>query len=221
MDPILLIVLVTEGALALNDKKIIESAKLLRSWGRNSSLFDEKSESIENRFNVDLDGIEYDAKFVFSTIGYNLEGNEVGAAFGLKQLEKLEQNIKTRQSNFKRQLEFFGALSEFFILPRETEGSSTAWLAFPILIKEDAGFSRREFQIFLEEKNIQTRVVFTGNINRQPGFKNVDKRVCKEGYPNADFVMRNGVLLPLHHGMTEEMFRKLHETILIFLKNKN
>ena len=62
------------GALALNDKKIIEKAKLLRSWGRSSSLYDEKSESIENRFNVDLDGIEYDAKFVFETSGYNLEG---------------------------------------------------------------------------------------------------------------------------------------------------
>ena len=73
------------GALAINDKKVMEKAKLLRSWGRSSSLFDEKSEAIENRFNLDLDGIDYDAKFVFEIIGYNLEGNEVGAAFGLTQ----------------------------------------------------------------------------------------------------------------------------------------
>ena len=71
------------GALALNDKKVLENAKLLRSWGRSSSLFDEKSEAIENRFNIDLDGIEYDAKFVFQMAGYNLEGSEIGAAFGL------------------------------------------------------------------------------------------------------------------------------------------
>mgnify|MGYP001500064268 CR=1 FL=1 len=71
------------GALAINDKKVMENAKLLRSWGRSSSLFDEQSEAIENRFNVDLDGIDYDAKFVFETVGYNLEGSELGASFGM------------------------------------------------------------------------------------------------------------------------------------------
>ena len=90
------------GALAINDKKVMERAKLLRSWGRSSSLFDEQSEAIENRFNVDLDGIDYDAKFVFETAGYNLEGNELGAAFGMAQLKKLPENIATRQTNFAR-----------------------------------------------------------------------------------------------------------------------
>ena len=70
------------GALAINNKKVMEKAKLLRSWGRSSSLFDEKSESVENRFNVVLDGVDYDAKFVFENVGYNLEGSEIGAAFG-------------------------------------------------------------------------------------------------------------------------------------------
>ena len=85
----------------------MERAKLLRSWGRSSSLFDDKSEAIENRFNIDLDGIDYDAKFVFEKIGYNLEGNEVGAAFGLAQLKKLKENISKRQINFSRQCNFF------------------------------------------------------------------------------------------------------------------
>ena len=71
------------GALAINDEAVMRRAKLLRSWGRSSSLFDADSESIENRFNVNLDGIDYDAKFVFECVGYNLEGNELGAAFGL------------------------------------------------------------------------------------------------------------------------------------------
>ena len=78
----------------------MQNAKLLRSWGRSSSLFDEKSESIENRFNIDLQGIEYDAKFVFEKIGYNLEGSEIGAAFGLVQLNNLDKNILQRQKNF-------------------------------------------------------------------------------------------------------------------------
>ena len=205
------------GALMINDDKVMEEAKLLRSWGRSSSLYDEKSEAIENRFDVDLDGIEYDAKFVFSRVGYNLEGNELGASFGLTQLKKLNDNIKVRQLNFKRQVEFFSKYPEFFINPQETEHSETAWLAFPIQLKENIPFSRKEFMIFLEKRNIQTRVVFTGNINRQPGFIDINKVVVQGGYPNADYVMRHGILLPLHHGLTEEMFIKLHSTIELFL----
>ena len=207
------------GALAINDPKVSERAKLLRSWGRSSSLFDEKSEAIENRFNVNLEGIEYDAKFVFETVGYNLEGNELGAAFGLEQLKKLTKNIETRQSNFQKQCSFFDQYPEFFSNPIETIGSNTAWLAFPLLIKETAPFSRREFQIFLEERNIQTRVVFTGNILRQPMCKNIQKIVSNEGYPNADRIMKQGVLLPLHHGMTESMFERFHSTIKDFMSN--
>jgi CDP-6-deoxy-D-xylo-4-hexulose-3-dehydrase len=206
------------GALAINDEKVMERAKLLRSWGRSSSLFDEKSEAIENRFNVDLDGIDYDAKFVFETVGYNLEGNELGAAFGLAQLEKLQQNINIRKANFKRQCEFFGKHSAYFTNPKETAGSDTAWLAFPILISESSPFSRKQFQVFLENRNIQTRVVFTGNILRQPMCKNMVKKVLDSGYPNADRVMAQGVLLPLHHGMTDEMFERFQRVIEEFLE---
>ncbi len=205
------------GALAINDNSVMEKAKLLRSWGRSSSLFDERSEEIENRFNINLDGIDYDAKFVFETVGYNLEGNELGAAFGLAQLKKLQQNIKTRQINFKKQCDFFSSHSEYFINPIETSSANTAWLAFPILIKDGSGFSRKEFQIYLEERNIQTRVVFTGNIIRQPMSKEFSYKK-KGDFKNADNIMKNGVLLPLHHGLTDEMFERLHETIEDFLE---
>jgi CDP-6-deoxy-D-xylo-4-hexulose-3-dehydrase len=207
------------GALAINDDKVMEKAKLLRSWGRSSSLFDDRSEAIENRFNISLDGIDYDAKFVFQEVGYNLEGNEVGASFGMAQLEKLNQNIKTRQINFKKQCDFFKKYDRFFINPEETHGSNTAWLAFPILIRESAPFSRKEFQIYLEKLNIQTRVVFTGNILRQPMCDNIEKRVSKSGYPNSDAVMERGVLLPLHHGMTDSMFERLHTSIEKFVES--
>ena len=207
------------GALAINDNDVMERAKLLRSWGRSSSLFDEKSELIENRFNVNLEGIEYDAKFVFESVGYNLEGNELGASFGLAQLEKLPVNIQTRQDNFKRQCDFFNKYDQFFDVPLEMYGCNSAWLAFPVLIKKESPFSRRQFQIYLEERNIQTRVVFTGNILRQPMCKNIEKRVNAAGYPNADAVMERGVLLPLHHGLTEAMFQRFHATIEEFITN--
>ena len=206
------------GALAINDEKILKRSKLLRSWGRSSSLFDEKSEAIENRFNVELDGIPYDAKFVFETIGYNLEGNEVGAAFGLAQLNKLDSNKKIRQENFLKQCNFFNNFKDLFSVPQETNGANTAWLAFPILISENAPFTRKNFQIYLEERNIQTRVVFTGNILKQPMCRNINKRVTEKGLKNSNLVMKNGVLLPLHHGMTENMFSRLFSTIEEFIK---
>jgi CDP-6-deoxy-D-xylo-4-hexulose-3-dehydrase len=208
------------GALALNDDSALEKAKLLRSWGRSSSLFDENSESIENRFNVNLDGIEYDAKFVFETVGYNLEGSEIGAAFGLEQIKKLPANIKTRQVNFNIQKNFFDSFENFFDTPAENPKCETAWLAFPIIIKQDAPFKRREFQIYLEERDIQTRVVFTGNVTRQPMCKNIQKRISPSGLTNSDNVMERGVLLPVHHGMTAKMFERFQNTVTDFVNSK-
>ena len=166
---------------------------------------------------LDIDGIDYDSKFVFEMVGYNVEGSEIGASFGLAQLEKLEKNIATRQDNFARQCEFFLKHSEYFSNPVELHGCNTAWLAFPISIKKGAPFTRKEFQIYLENRNIQTRVVFTGNILRQPMCKGIEKKVTSAGYPNADNIMERSVLLPLHHGLTEDMFARLHNTIEEFI----
>ena len=204
------------GALCLNDEEHFKQSKLLRSWGRSSSIFDERSEAIENRFNVDIDGIKYDAKFVFETIGYNLEGSEIGAAFGLKQLEDLDNNIVARRKNYQTQIEFFKGYEEFFILPQETEGCHTGWLAFPIIVKDSAPFERRDFQIFLEKRNIQTRVVFTGNITRQPGFKGLEMRKADD-LKNSDNIMRGGVLLACHHGLNDEMIGHMHSVITEFV----
>ncbi len=207
------------GALCINDEEHLKNSKLLRSWGRSSSIFDEKSEAIENRFNVNIDGIKYDAKFVFEAIGYNLEGSEIGAAFGLEQLNDLENNIETRRKNYQTQINFFKKYEEFFTLPQETENTRTGWLAFPVIVKESAPFDRSEFQIFLEKRNIQTRVLFTGNITRQPGFKNIEMRKAAS-LPNADNVMRGGTLLACHHGLNAEMIAHMHSTIEEFIKTK-
>ena len=101
------------------DKNKYIKAKLLRSWGRSSSLFDEKSERIENRFNIKLEGIPYDKKFVFEKIGHNLEPSELGAAFGLVQLKKLKYNLKEREKNFKLHTKFLYKYKNYFILPKQ------------------------------------------------------------------------------------------------------
>ena len=206
------------GMVCFNDKAKYIKAKLLRSWGRSSSLFDEKSEKIENRFNIKLDGILYDKKFVFEKIGHNLEPSELGAAFGLVQLKKLKQNLKKRENNFISHTKFLKKYGKYFILPKQLPGSRSGWLAYPLTIKDSSPFSRTQMQIFLEKKNIQTRVVFTGNILRQPGFKKIKCKRDKNGYPEADRVMKNGILLACHHGLTKKMIKHIHSSIDEFIK---
>ncbi len=201
------------GMLCVNDTRIAEQARLLRSWGRSSSLFNETaSEAIENRFNTKVDNIDYDAKFIFEALGYNLEPSEIGAAFGLVQLEKLEHNITARERAFAEHTAFFANYQDWFILPQQLPASRTGWLAYALTVKENAPFSRRDLQIFLEKHNIQTRVVFTGNILRQPGFSQISRKETKQGYPVADQVMRGGILLGCHHGLTNEMMAHIHQS---------
>jgi CDP-6-deoxy-D-xylo-4-hexulose-3-dehydrase len=207
------------GMLCVNDQKLAERATLLRSWGRSSSLFNASaSEAIENRFNTTVNEMDYDAKFIFEAIGYNLEPSEIGAAFGLVQLNKLDDNISRREQAFASHLQFFRNYADWFILPSQLPASRTGWLAFALTIKDSAPFTRRELQIFLENRNIQTRVVFTGNILRQPGFSNIARKESAAGYPHADHVMRGGILLGCHHGLTTEMMAHMHQSFEDFAK---
>jgi len=206
------------GMLCVNTDAFYNRGRLLRSWGRSSSLFVE-SEKIENRFNVEIEGIPYDAKFVFEEPGYNIEPSEMGAAFGIVQLNKLAQNIDTRTANYHRMREFFTQYEEFFILPKQLPDSRTGWLAFATTLRATAPFVRRDMQIFLEKRNVQTRTVFTGNILRQPGFKNVAHKAAAEGYPEADKVMRGGMLLACHHGLSDAQIAHVMESVTEFMKS--
>jgi CDP-6-deoxy-D-xylo-4-hexulose-3-dehydrase len=205
------------GMLCVNSKKFYQEATLLRSWGRSSSIFKENSESVKNRFNVKVDGIEYDKKFIFEKLGYNLEPSEISAAFGLVQLKKLSQNIKKRIDNFNTHLDFFKKHEKFFICPEILKGVKTAWLAFPFLLKPNKFFSRRDLQIYLENKGVQTRVIFTGNILRQPCMKNFRKILKKENFYNADYVMKYGMMIGCHHGLGSKEIKKINSHLKDFI----
>ncbi len=205
------------GMITTSNRKFFEESKLLRSWGRSSSLFKE-SEKVENRFNVFLDDIRYDAKFIFEKVGYMLEPSELGSSFGLVQLKKLSKTLSIRKKAANRHIKFFKNYSNWFELPEMNSKCKSYWFAFPLIVKPEAPFNRTELQIFLEKRNIQTRVIFTGNILRQPGFKKIKKRISPEGYPVADRVMKNGILLACHHGLTEKMFEHLYNSLTEFFK---
>ncbi len=190
----------TGGIVCFNDQKLYQRAKLLRGWGRSSATFNE-SESINKRFNVKISGIDYDAKYIFSDLGYNFLPSELSAAFALEQLKKLKNNIKLRQRNFNFLKKFFSFFDKYFDLPEQYIGVKTPWLAFPLVIKKNQFFNRKKMQIFLEKNNIQTRTIFTGNILKQPVMKNKIYKKHPKCDVEANNVMKNGILIGCHQGM--------------------
>ncbi len=205
------------GMLLTNNKNFYNRAKVLRSWGRMSTLIKD-SENINKRLNIKLEGIGYDKKFVFSEIGYNFEPSEIGAAFGLEQLKKFNTFNKVRNRNFNIHKNFFKAEKDFFIIPRVYKGIKTNFLAYPIIIKENNKFSRKDLQIYLEKNNIQTRPIFSGNILRHPAFKHLTSKINRlDSFNNADYIMRNGLLVGCHQGLSVKNIRYIHKIIKKYL----
>lgn len=208
------------GMITTSNKEYANKAKLLRSWGRSSSLFND-SEAIENRFNVKIDDIDYDAKFIFEKIGYNLEPSELGSAFGIVQFNKLDKILDHRKDVYNKLSNFFLKYEKWIDLPKKNNHADTAWFAFPFFIKENAPFKRRDLMIFFENHNIQTRVVFTGNVTRQPAFKNENMVIDKEGLTESDYVMKNGMLIACHHGLDNNMLQHIFNVFEKFVKTIN
>ena len=206
----------TGGIVCFNDDKLYKKAKLLRGWGRSSATFNE-SESIDKRFNVKISGIDYDAKYVFSEMGYNFLPSEISAVFALEQLKKLKDNIMIRNRNFSKLISFFKNHNDLFNLPKMYSGVKTPWLAFPLVIKKNKLFNRKELQIHFEKNNIQTRTIFTGNILKQPVMKNRVYKYFKDCNNVADDVMKNGILLGCHHGMSISDVNTICKIFLKFL----
>jgi len=206
------------GMFLTNDKKLFERAKILRSWGRMSTLIKD-SENINKRLNIKLKGFDYDKKFVFSEIGYNFEPSEIGASFGLIQLKKLKSFSSLRNKNFKYHSVFFGNYNDYFIVPKIGKNVRTNFLAYPLIIKENKKFNRKKLQIYLEKNNIQTRPIFSGNILRHPAFKSLISRRNKlNSFKNSDYIMRNGLLIGCHQGLKTKNIKYIHNSILKFLK---
>ena len=203
------------GMVSVNDPDVLRRALLLRGWGRASSALGE-SEATEDRFGIEVDGIEYDAKFEFPVMGYNFLPSEISAAFGLKQLDRLEEFSQRRIDNFARLMRFFSEYADWFILPRQRPEVRTPWLAFPLTVRSVAPFTRRELQEAFEAADIQTRVIFTGNILRQSGFRDIERRESADGYPHTDDVMRGGILIGCHHGLEAAQLGHIEATFEAF-----
>lgn len=208
------------GIVCFNDRKLFEIAKIMRGWGRQSAITDEK-ESYKIRFNNKINNHTYDSKYFFTKNGYNFLPSEISAAFGLEQLSKLESRLKKRKKNFiflKKYLKKYH--NDYFHLPLQQENTDSAWLAFPMVLKLNKKNLRNMLQHFLEKRNIQTRAIFSGNVTKQPFMKNEKYKLKKGISDNANLIMKNGILIGCHQLLKLNQLKYMCSSITQFV-NKN
>lgn len=176
------------GVVMFNDEKLKEKALMYRDWGRIGN----NSEDMSERFGHDVDGIEYDFKFLYGVLGYNMKACEMNAAFGLAQLRKLDKFRAIRKANVNRYVERLRAAGTSYVLPEMHNDFD--WLAFPLMHKDRKGVLR-----FLEANEVQIRVCFAGNITRHPAYRH-----HLQTFPGSDRIMAEAFLIGAHHGITFE-----------------
>ena len=203
----------TGGMVCVDDDALADKALLLRRWGRRSEVKFFGSQKADKRFFSVIDGLEYDDLFIFDEVGWNFEPAEISAAFGVVQMRKLPVNLARRKRNFELLTKHFSGYPEVFVLPRITTDIDTGWHMFPIMIKPESGVRRSLFQQHMEAAGVDTRMVWTGNVTRQPAFKNVPHRIAPGGLPNADRVMETGLILPCNHAIDDEGIEYMCHTV--------
>ncbi len=191
------------GAVFLNDMRLIRIVQSIRDWGR-ACWCGAAGGGVDGvcgaRFNYKIDGIPYDHKYMFTHIGYNLKPTEIQAAMGRVQLQKVPYFIKIRQENFNKYLKFFQNYEKYFILPKATPYSEPSWFSFPLTIRPGVKFDRLTITRYLEDRLIQTRPLFTGNILRQPAYRDIERRVVGE-LPNSELIHRNTFFIGVYPGI--------------------
>jgi len=209
------------GAICYQNKLQEKIIRQYRDWGRDCYCRgDEKRHmgACQARFSFRVDGHEYDHKYITSKIGYNLKPTEIEAAIGVEQLKKLDQFVTIRKRNYKRLLKNLEGLQDIFEFPHVLSGSDPSWFSFPMTIKTKK-FTRREITKFLEENGVQTRLIFAGNITRQPAYRNIKKRIVWD-LNNADKVMFNSFMVGVYPGLSIDDIDYMSDKIIEYVKSK-
>jgi len=193
------------GAVFTNSKKLELIAKSFRDWGRDCYCDPGKDNTCKKRFGWKLGDLPfgYDHKYTYSHMGYNMKITDMQAACGLAQLYRLEEFIKIRRENFIFLYENLKDLEEFCILPEKEKNSEPSWFGFPLTLKENIKFKRNDLINYLTDNKIGTRLLFSGNLTKQPYMKNVNFRVSGS-LKNTDLVMHNTLWIGLYPGLSKE-----------------
>jgi CDP-6-deoxy-D-xylo-4-hexulose-3-dehydrase len=209
------------GAVLINEARMDRIVQSLRDWGRACWCGAAGGPPLGTcgvRFNFKIDNMPYDHKYIFSHIGYNLKPIELQAAMGRIQLKKFPKFRDARKKNFAVYEKFFTQYEKFFILPKSLPKADPCWFSFPLTLQDDAPFTRMDIVQYLESHHVQTRPTFSGNILRQPGYKNIEHRVLGP-LVNSDRIFKQTFFIGTYPGLTAKHLEYVMETFTEFLKN--
>jgi len=206
------------GAVLTNDPKLRVLIESFRDWGRDCWCAPGKDNTCGKRFDWQLGGLPcgYDHKYTYSHVGYNLKATDMQAALGASQIEKLPQFIERRKENFRYLHAALKPNEDRLLLPEATPGSDPSWFGFPIAVRQDAPFTREDLIRELNSKKIGTRLLFGGNLLRQPAYEGCEHRVIGH-LPNTDFVMNQVLWIGVYPGLTRPMLDYVAKSISEFV----
>lgn len=196
------------GCVLTDDPQLRRLVNSFRDWGRDCWCEPGCDNTCGKRFEQQMGTLPYgyDHKYIFSHMGYNLKATDLQAAIGVEQIKKLPAFLKGRARNYELLTQGLSDLQKYLILPQPTEGSVPSWFGYPLAVREDAGFVRNELVAWLESKQIATRLLFGGNLLRQPAYQGIEHRVVGS-LETTDFAMNAVFWIGVHPGLTEEMIQ--------------
>ena len=202
------------GCVGTSQPKLTKLIESFRDWGRDCWCAPGKDNTCGKRFDWQLGTLPhgYDHKYTYSHIGYNLKVSDMQAAAGVAQLEKLEGFIAARKSNFDYLTTQLRPLLNLFRLPHATPGSDPSWFGYPIAVRPEAPLKRDEVIRFLNSRKIGTRLLFGGNLLRQPAYKDIEKRVIGD-LPISDFITDHVFWIGVYPGLTRPMLDYVVESL--------
>jgi CDP-6-deoxy-D-xylo-4-hexulose-3-dehydrase len=208
------------GAVFTNSKRLERIAESFRDWGRDCYCEPGKDNTCNKRFGWQLGDLPYgyDHKYTYSHMGYNMKITDMQAACGLAQIESLKSFILKRKENFNFLYDNLKDLEEFLILPKAEKNSDPSWFGFPLSIRNDKKFERNNLVKKLNDNKIGTRLLFSGNLTRQPYMKNVNFKVHKD-LTNTDFIMKNTFWIGVYPGLQKEHLEFVVNNIKNFFKS--
>ena len=208
------------GALVTSHSELCRAARSFRDWGRDCYCSGGENNTCGRRFSQQFGSLPagYDHKYVYSHVGYNLKATDLQAAIGCAQLDKLEGFIAARKRNFSALRDGLQPYEDRLLLPEPTPDSEPAWFGFPITVRPDAGFTRTDLTRYLDEKKIETRNLFGGNLLRQPAYQGIDHRVSGT-LQNTDVVMNDACFLGCYPGLGEAELAYMLDVMTVFLRS--
>lgn len=209
-----------EGGCVLTNRPALKTlVESFRDWGRDCWCVPGAANTCGKRFDWQLGDLPcgYDHKYTYSHVGYNLKLTDMQAAVGVAQLSKLDSFIERRRRNFHFLYDGLRDLEEYFILPQATAGSEPSWFGFPLAVRPEAPFTRDDLLRYLEERKIATRLLFGGNLLRQPAYQGVQHRKIGN-LANSDFVLNRVLWMGVWPGLTEAMLNFVLDSVRKMVK---